>query len=76
MIDLNNGDYETYQLIKEAAALHLLTDEANIDLFYEHGQFWVTLTDNDNEDEPETTYSVVEAHGYGLKTQGIDFEEV
>ena len=53
MIDLNNGDYETYQLIKEAAALHFLTEESNIDVFYEHGQFWVALTDDDNEDDTE-----------------------
>lgn len=45
-----------------------------LDVFYEHGQWWVKTEFTDNEEQTKT-YSVVDASGFG-SVDGFDFTEV
>ena len=75
--DLTTDNAEAMEQIEKAASLHLLEPAEHIDVYWEHDQYWVTVTRSTGEflDDP-VNYSVVEAHGYNLTIQGIDFEEV
>lgn len=65
------------ELVEQAFTHHPASDSENIegvDVFFEHGQWWVRVTlETDEDDRGTKTYSVVDAEP-GIA--GFDFEEI
>jgi hypothetical protein len=78
---LKSGDpsFDSDDIIEAFHALHPVSDTAVVSAFFEHGQWWVRVSDIEaiDDDDVEHTYSVCDASGPpSLVYSGFSFEEV